>query len=198
MNINNLLLVIILFFSFSFSNAQENKIQENLYNNIIGISNDVFYKKANSDKYKKRNAMYVTLSYCNKSINDYLVRQKNTGELKRKFKNKPHLYKKLFNNKEILYYEQQIFEDKFIFNHCDIETDSIFVFNKNRDHHAYIGNRLRSININNTENLSTPLFTNNHRYGIVFSSNVEYGWYIIYEKINGKWVEIFSFDSYTS
>lgn len=198
MKVKNQITILFIFLCFSISKAQENKIQKKSYTDIIEISNDVFYKRSQSKKYKERNAMYVTLDYCNESIYNYLVTQNDKGELKRKFKKQSYLYNKLFNKKEVLFYKKQLSEDKFKFSHCDIETDSIFVFNKNRDHHAYTGNRLRSININNTENLSIPLFTKNHKYGIVFSSNIQGGWYLVYEKKNGKWVEIFSFDSYTS
>jgi len=98
----------------------------------------------------------------------------------------------------LIYYKEQILDRTFKFNHSDIETDSIFVFNKNRDHHAYIGNRLRKISENNVEGVFVPFFTKNNKYAFTLASNIQGGGYIVYEKKKGKWVEVFYFGHFIS
>jgi len=87
----NKLTILFLIFCFSSSKAQNKTIHENLYDDIIEISKDVFYKRSQSKKYKQRNAMFVGISN-NKQLYEYIIRQINKGELKKEFKRNQSLY----------------------------------------------------------------------------------------------------------
>ncbi|MFD0964552.1 hypothetical protein [Pseudofulvibacter geojedonensis] len=194
---NKLLFFLFLLLYFNFSNAQQNRIQEKLYDDIISVANDVFSKRYKSKKYKTRTVMYVGI-YNNKNVYDYFIRQINKEELEKQFKRNPSLYDVLFNKKELQYYKKQALNGPFKFNHSDIETDRIFVYNKNRDVATIRGGKLRYMSDTMTEGMSVPLFTRNHKYAILDSSNIQGGGYVVYEKKNGKWVEVFYFGHFIS
>lgn len=143
----NKIAILFILMCFTFSKAQDKKIQEKLYDDIIMISEDVFQKRSDSKKHKNRSGMYVTI-YNNKGIYDYIISVIDKGDLRGQFKRNPSLFDKLFNPKELKYYKEQAQEGEFKFSHCDIETDSIFVFNKNRDISIIIDGRLRVMNKN--------------------------------------------------
>ncbi len=195
MNIKSQFTLLIAIFSFSFSIAQNNKIQEKLYSDIITISKDVFTMIHNLEHYKKRNGVYVGIGE-NYYVYDFIldeVTKQNKKLLENEFKDNGDLYHTLFNKKELAYYKKQTFKGEFKFNKCDIETDSIFVFNKNRDHHQYIGNRLRIIDSNNAEGITVPIFTKNNKYAILHISNAGGGGFSVYENKNGNWENIKGF-----
>lgn len=195
MNIKSQFTLLITIFYFSFSIAQNNRIQEKLYSDILTISKDAFTMIHNLDHYKKRNGIYVGIGE-NYSVYDFIydeVVKNNKGLLEKDFKDSSDLYHTLFNKKELAYYKKQAFKGLFKYNKCDIETDSIFVFNKNRDHHQCRGNKLRVLNANNVEEITVPIFTNNHKYAILHISNSGGGGYSVYENKNGNWENIKGF-----
>lgn len=156
---------------------------------VIAIANKVFQQKKETHKYQQR-VMFVDI-FQNKSTYDFITLKMNSGDLKVQFLKDLCLYEKLFNEDELNNYKKQILDEKYMFNHCSIETDSIFVYNKVRDHHQYRGNRLRIVNENSVESISKPLFTLNNKYAILTVGFAGGGGFIsIFNKKDHIWVQI--------
>ena len=158
-------------------------------NEIISIANTVFEREL-----KQRNRDRIYVSIVNPS--DYFF--KNIHLFEKDFKKNMELFNIIFNEDEIKYYKEQASEELRITN-CDIETDSIFVYNKKRDFGIKFteSKKERAITHVNVV-ISKPMFTRDLKYAISHFSKLTGGGYVIYKKVNGRWkgIKVFMWGIY--
>jgi len=197
-NIKKSVIVILLLIFFIPISAQEKENYDQYYNDKITILKKSFSDKLGELRYSirskklyKRDRIYVSID------NTAQLYKIISGELNGGFEGKYYfrkenadLYYNIFNNEEFSYYEKQIIESRLPFKKSDIETDSVFVYNKNRDKAIFNSEGFSMVSENSVEHISIPLFTRNHKYAIVRRLNVHEDECIIYEYKNNDWSEI--------
>lgn len=145
----------------------------------------IIAKKMFSSRLKaiKRDRIYCTLVNTSwKYKNDFIEPE----GIKQYFKDNEALYQKLFNEKEIAYYKKQI-DDPIDFTPCEIETDSIYIYNKKRDFGI---NRNNKAVLREDYSMVIPLFTRDHNYALFSVSSPFGGGHILYKREESSWIRI--------
>ncbi|NQY28322.1 MAG: hypothetical protein HRT69_02515 [Flavobacteriaceae bacterium] len=138
--------------------AQENTNTH--YEDVVNIAKKYFKNQLNNTGKDK---LYVEMN--NNSLFKNLFKD---SLLNVSFKDE-NVLEKHFKKQQIKYYLSQVSVDDLDYKSCDLETENIFVYNKNRDVAAIVNNQLVRLSGKKTHKMCVPVFSKDNEYAIFLS-----------------------------
>jgi len=184
---NRTLVFLSFIFCVCFANAQNNEQKREFHDDIISVSKKYFSKEF---KYLKKTTsgccsnMFIGVG--ENSI-DFIANLKSKNTSNFRSEKDSILLTKIISKEEVRFYKTQIIKENFKFDHFELETDSVFVYNKKRDQLNVSSCGIRMLSKRFIKIIPTPLFTRDRKYAI-FTISSSHLWYcVVYKKENDDW-----------